>query len=60
MTAMKVSASRAQNDAIEIQRIIAAADATNSAKQCQIVCTRLAAEKELRYIVQAANDRGLS
>ena len=60
MTAMKVPASRAQSDAIEIQRIIAAADAANSAKQRQIVVTRSAAEKELRCVVQAANDRGLS
>ena len=61
MTAMKVVASRIpQNDAAEIQRIIAAADAANSAKQCRTVDRLSVAEQELRCVVQAAHDRGIS
>ena len=60
MTTMNVLASRSQNDAIAIQRIVAAADAANSAKQCRTADTLSAAENELRGVVQAANDRDIS
>lgn len=60
MSLMKVLASRARSDAVEIQRIIVAADAVISAKQCQEVDTLSVAETELRYVVQAANDQGVS
>ena len=60
MTAMKTMASNAANNASEIQRIIAAADAANSAKQCRTDDTLSAAENELRSVIQEANDRGIS
>ena len=60
MNAMQVLASRAPNDPIEIQRIIAAADAASSARQCRTEAAISVAEKELRCVVQAAHDRGVS
>lgn len=60
MTAMKVLASRVQGDAVEIQRIIAAADAVISAKQCRTLDALAVAQTELRLVVQAANDQGVS